>query len=194
MSMRKQAAAIFALALLSAAGLGGCASASSGDGEDKAWSSGSWAKDVTEEYQKASSPEIKAALKDGEVSDQEYAEMKERYSSCLSSAGITLTRYDFYGGAYTPAPSMTNDEAHETESNCSDSSGEYPISYLYVQMRVNPSHKDLVQPTIDCYKREGLVGPSYGVKDYQAGDLPRGDKDQAKVSKCDTDPEGRLGG
>lgn len=127
------------------------------------------------------------------ISDREYAEMKQRYASCLAAAGITLTRYDFSGASYNPAPSMSNDQAHDVETKCSGESGEYPIAYFYVQMRANPSHKDLAPAIVDCYKRHGLVGDSYGLKDYRAGDVPTG-SDHVTASACSTDPDGLLGG
>lgn len=147
---------------------------------------------MRQEYEKASSPEVKEALRDGVISDQEYSEMKERYAACLSASGISLTSYGVDGAVLDPPSSMTSDDVHDTESKCSDRSGEYPIAYFYVQMRVNPSHKDMAQAIVDCFKRKRLVGPGYGLKDYQAGDLPS--SDQEAVTACSTDPEDRLGG
>ncbi|QNE36948.1 hypothetical protein [Leifsonia shinshuensis] len=149
---------------------------------------------MQQQYQKATSPEVKAALEDGKISDQEYAEMKDRYLACMSAVGITMTRYDFQGGSYMPPASMSHDEAHKAESRCSDESGEYPIAMFYVQMRVNPSHKDMVPAIVDCYKRTGLVGSGYGAKDYLAGDLPKSEARFADIKACDLDPEGLLGG
>ncbi|WP_437384983.1 hypothetical protein [Plantibacter flavus] len=137
---------------------------------------------------------MKDALADGVVSDREYAEMTARYEECLSSAGITLTSYEFDGSAYLPPVSMENDEANRIASDCSERSGEYPLSYFYVQMRANPDHEDLGQAIVDCLKREGLVGSGYGLKDYRAGDLPTGDADAAVVATCTIDPRGLLGG
>ncbi|NEN05374.1 hypothetical protein G3T36_05765 [Diaminobutyricibacter tongyongensis] len=118
--------------------------------------------------------------------------MKQRYAACLSAAGIALTKYDFGGAVLNQPPSMTADETHNMESRCSDDSGEWPIAMFYVQMRVNPSNKDLRQAMIDCFKSKGLVGPGYGLKDYEAGDIPSSDDNS--VTSCTIDPEGRLGG
>jgi hypothetical protein len=172
----------------------GCSSAPLETDEVGAAPSGTWADEMKREFEKATSPVIKAALEDGKVSDQEFAEMKERYSKCMSAAGITLTRYGFDGGSYTPAPSMSHDEAHKAESRCSDESGEWPIAMFYVQMRVNPSYKDMVPAIVQCFKRNDLVGSGYGVKDYLAGDLPRDDAKAAAIDSCNLDPDGLLGG
>lgn len=168
-----------------------CTELAGGPPEHRPASTGSWSDEVKHEYEKASAPEIKEALRDGRISDQEYSEMKQRYSDCLDAAGIALTRYGFDGGEYRPPASMTNDAAHDAESRCSEQSGEYPIAYFYVQMRANPNHADLAQAVVDCFKKKGLVGAGYGVKDYQAGDLPTSD-DQA-VALCSADPNGLLG-
>jgi len=176
-----------ALATLSA-----CASTVDGPSTEPSASTGSWPEEVTREYEKASDPVITAALHDGQISDQEYAEMKQRYSDCLAAAGISLTRYGFDGAEYAPPASMTSDQAHDAESRCSDRSGEYPISYFYVQMRANPTHANLAQAVVDCFKKRGLVGSGYGLKDYRAGDLPT--SDDAAVAACSTDPNGLLGG
>ncbi len=145
-----------------------------------------------QEYEKATSADIEEALRDGKISDQEYSEMKQRYTACLEATGTTVTKYDFDGAVLDPPSSLTSDQAHNVETKCSDQSGEYPIAYFYVQMRANPSHKDMAQAVVDCFKRKGLVGPNYGLKDYQAGDLPS--SDQQAVNSCSTDPDGRLGG
>lgn len=162
---------------------------SNGDGAQV----GSWADEMAYEYQRAATPEIKSALEDGKVSDREYAEMKQRYSECLSAVGIVLTSYGFEGGSFTPPSSMSNDQAHAAESKCSEQSGEYPIGYFYVQMRANPSHKDMGQAIVNCFKRHGLVGDGYGLKDYRAGDLPGG-SDNPTVNSCSIDPDELLGG
>jgi hypothetical protein len=162
--------------------------------DDIPLSTGSWAEEMQHQYQNALSPEIRATLEDGKISDQEYAEMKDRYRACMSAAGVTLTRYDFEGGSYTHPASMSHDEAQKVERRCSDESGEYPIGMFYVQMRVNPSHKDMAALIVDCYKRNCLVGAGYGLKDYLAGDMPKSVAKAGAVKACDLDPDGLLGG
>lgn len=174
--------------------MSGCSSGPPERDDGIALGSISWADEMQQEFQKATSPAVKAALEDGRISDQEYAEMKERYSTCLSGAGITLTHYGFEGGSYTPASSMSNDEAHKVETGCSDESGEWPIAMFYVQMRVNPSHKDMASAIVDCFKRNDLVGSGYGVKDYRAGDLPTDGAKTTAIATCNLDPDGLLGG
>lgn len=174
--------------------LSGCSGGSPDRNDDIPPGQISWADEMRQEFQKATSPAVKAALEDGRISDQEYAEMKERYSTCLSAAGITLTHYGFDGGSYSPAPSMSNDEAHKKETGCSEESGEWPIAMFYVQMRVNPSHKEMASAIVDCFKRNDLVGPGYGVKDYRAGDLPTDDAKTTAIDACNLDPDGLLGG
>ncbi len=173
-------------------GLTACTASDNQSADEKLSSAGSWAEEMKQEYEKTSIPAVKEALRDGKISDQEYSEMKQRYSDCLAAAGIKLTKYGFDGGEYVPPASMTSDKAHDTESRCSDQSGEYPIAYFYVQMRANPTHTNMAEAVVDCFKKKGLVGPSYGLKDYQAGDLPTSN-DQA-VAACSTDPNGLLGG
>ncbi|SEA32884.1 hypothetical protein [Leifsonia sp. 21MFCrub1.1] len=172
--------------------LSGCSAGGEGALAKRSTSPGSWSEEVQQAYDKATDAAIKQTLRDGRISDQEYSEMKQRYSDCLKGGGITLKRYDFEGSEYVPPTSMSSDEAHDIESRCSDQSGEYPISYFYVQMRANPTHSNLAQAVVDCFKRRGLVGPGYGLKDYQAGDLPTSN-DKA-VAACSTDPNGLLGG
>lgn len=146
---------------------------------------------MRQEREKATSSDVKAALLDGFISDQEYAEMKQRYTACLEVAGIAVTKYGFEGAVLDPPSTLPSDEVHRTEARCSGESGEFPIAYFYVQMRVNPSHNDLAPAIVECFKRSGVVGPSYGLKDYRSGDLPS--TDQPAVTACNTDPEGRLG-
>jgi hypothetical protein len=184
----------FTWAAALALGLVGCAAQGPPADSSDVAGTASWAEDMAQAEKEAVSPEVKAALSDGQISDQEYAEMKERYVRCLAAAGITLTTYGFEGGQYTLGPAMSPDEGHRQESRCSAESGEYPIGYFYLQMRVNPNHEDMAQQIVDCYKREGLVGKDYAVKDYVAGDFPRGQGQARAVTACDTDPQGRLRG
>src|SRR6478609_8998958 len=179
-------------AAVAAFSLAGCQVNGRTDDASPASTPGSWTGEMHQAYDSATSPEIKEALKDGTISDREYAEMTERYTKCLAAAGISLTRYGTDGGSYDTPAGMTSDDAHTIDSGCSDDSGEYPIGYFYVQMRANPSHRNMAEAIVECFKKKKLVGPGYGLKDYQAGDLPS-DNDPA-VATCSSDPEGRLGG
>lgn len=161
--------------------LTGCTS--SAEPPEGVQSPGSWSEEMRQEYEKANLPEVEEALRDGTISDQEYSEMTQRYTACLAAAGISVTKYGIDGAVMVPPSSLTSDDAHNVERECSDQFGEYPIAYFYVQMRANPSHKDMAQSVVDCFKRRGLVGPSYGLKDYQAGDLPSSDQQAATMSR-----------
>ncbi len=61
-------------------------------------------------------------------------------------------------------------------------------------MRANPTYKDMGQAIVDCFKRKGLVGADYSLKDYQSGDFPSGESKSLAVQACNVDPDGRLGG
>lgn len=189
--MRTYTVLVLAVGSMALLALTGC-SGSGRTSDAKSASTGSWAEEMKQEYEATSIPSVREALLDGKISDQEYSEMKQRYSDCLAAGGITLTKYGFDGEEYVPPPSMSSDTAHDIATRCSDRSGEYPIAYFYVQMRANPTHADMAQAVVDCFKKKSLVGPGYGLKDYQAGDLPTSN-DQA-VAACSTDPNGLLGG
>jgi hypothetical protein len=156
---------------------------------------GPWAGEFRREYERADSAEVRKALADGSISDQEYAEMKTRYADCLAASGVKLTRYEADGSSIE-FPSLSADAANQVSNRCTDESGEYPISYLYWETRKNPDNVNQVPLIVECFKRNGLVEKSYTVNDYYAGDFPfEGDEGKAEKGRiCNTDPTGRLDG
>ncbi|MDN4612969.1 hypothetical protein P5G50_00775 [Leifsonia sp. F6_8S_P_1B] len=157
---------------------------------------GPWAAEFQREYERATTEAIRAALADGTISDQEYAEMRAAYTECLKAGGITLTRYDQFGSETSFKPPLTADTAHKAAQECSETSGEFPIAFLYWNARTNPANTDQVPLIVECFKRNGLVEKGYTVQDYYAGDFSfeTNQEKSEKAQRCNTDPSGRLGG
>lgn len=181
--------AIVAFALLS-----GCASA-------PALSlSGPWAAEFEKAYSESSDEFVREAVKDGRISDAEFAEMLARYTDCMADAGLTLKRLPEPEGGYSFSfpDTMTAEAANETDVRCSLASGEYPIGALYNWVKRNPDRLDEKQIIHDCLLREGVIGQQYTLeeftRDYENFEYPfASDQDSMTTFEvCQADPLGLL--
>ncbi|WP_348004577.1 hypothetical protein [Pseudolysinimonas sp.] len=102
---------------------------------------GPWASEFHDYYVSARSDFERDALRDGEISDQEYAEMTTRMGDCLKAQGIEFSGFT-QGGGYEIqfAPWMGSDRANQLTNDCSQSSGEWSIGALHQFMKVNPNN------------------------------------------------------
>ena len=163
---------------------------------------GPWSAEFEAAYEEAGDPFVRGVLEDGVVTDQEYAEMFEAFSSCMAAVGVTLREApeaDGGGISYTFPDSVTADEAHEAEVRCSSESGEYPIGALYHMVRRNPENLDEHEIVWECMIAQKIVAASYSIEDFardwDESTLPfAGDETASEAFRmCVNDPLGLLG-
>ena len=126
---------------------------------------GPYADEFADFYTRATSDFVRDALKDGQITDAEYAEMTSRFTSCLADQGITFKGFAPDGGF------STSDAPHGGDTNsivdqCSRASGEDSIGALRSWMSSNPKNLDAAPIIAECLVRKGVVPPDYSVDDF----------------------------
>lgn len=178
--------------------LSGCAAGAEAPAKEF---SGAWADEFATAFDETNSEFVRAVLADGAISDQEFAEMRDRYSTCLAEVDIEFSSFAPDGSSEISfPPSMSSEAAHEKMGECSRSSGEYPIGALFAWMQRNPDHRDEDTIMAECLVRERAVAPGYGATEY-AADTPSGTwpfPDEARgreaLETCAADPLGLFDG
>ncbi|MCM6763172.1 hypothetical protein NB037_12160 [Rathayibacter sp. ZW T2_19] len=203
-SRRPPARNFAATMLLVSVLLSGCSSAppaaapTAGDAEF----TGPWAAEFRAFSAEAKSDFERGALSDGDVSDQEYAEMTERFRACLEAAGLVFEGFAA-DGSYTAAPAggaADAESSRDAATRCSEETGEASLGALHSWISRNPDNEDQAVLMVDCMVRAGLVDSAYTADDWTrenaASSLPASvPADGAEAyEECVADPLGVLGG
>lgn len=162
--------------------------------------SGPWAEQLDSRYRNAGSDFERSALADGRITDAEFAQTKDRLSTCFSDHGITFRGFDAVGALqYKLGTGMSSGRGNQVVTECSASSGENSIGFLYFQMKRNPENlaNDLIISR--CMVANGAVPVSYSAKDYDR-DAPGATfpytnprRGPEIFKECSEDPLGLLG-
>jgi hypothetical protein len=200
----------FALAGLVAAviALTGCTGATKSASESETTASpsagdvpafeGPYAAQFADYYGRAPSDFVRNVLKDGQITDAEYAEMTSDFTSCLADQGITFDGFNA-DGSFSTSLAPNEADTHDIVTQCSSSSGADSIGALYSFIKTNPDNLDWATITKDCLIRKGVVPPDYSAEEFaqdntgrfaDIGNLPE-DLQKALVS-CSSDPLGLL--
>ncbi|WP_345761106.1 hypothetical protein [Diaminobutyricibacter sp. McL0608] len=162
---------------------------------------GPWATEFAEQFRDADFEFVRDVLRDGKIAEQEYVEMTDRYRKCMNGAGLMTTDFQWDGSSeYTFSPQMGPDRAHAAAMKCSDESGEYPIEYLYRNIKANPENLDTDTIMAACFVRKGVVPPGYDVKQYRrdndGGAFAFRDTESGRdvYDECAADPLGLIRG
>jgi hypothetical protein len=161
--------------------------------------SGPWAADFTYALRKASSDFERKALSDGTISDAEFAEVEDRFISCLKAGGITSAGFNPDGSLeFGFPPSMGPDKANKISDGCSASSGRDTVGFLYFAMRRNSQNLDEAKIAAACLEKKGVVPRGYDASDYKRDvpdmAFPFSDQDEGQkaLEACSDDPLGLL--
>ncbi|WNM24199.1 hypothetical protein [Demequina capsici] len=198
-----------ALVLTVAASLCACSSGSPQSSPDESSSAsssaveapdfeGPYAAEFASAYAAASSVAVRDALEDGEITDAEYAEMTDQFSSCLGDQGIEFGGFNADGGFQTTGGAPGAD-VESIVSECSHQVGEDSIGALYTLMAGNPENQDTATIMAACLVERGVEPAGYGADDYAADVSTWGDPTTmtddfaAALQACNSDPLGLLG-
>ncbi|NEG54718.1 hypothetical protein [Bifidobacterium platyrrhinorum] len=118
-------------------------------------------------------------LKDGIIADSELAELNHRVVQCLSDLGYSkdsISMGELGEMSVHPPSGVTHEESaswgasmNQDIQACTERNGANAIWQLASAAQLNPSNdgKDTRQTIIDCYIKQGIVGASYSVDDYE---------------------------
>ena len=148
-----------------------CGTSSHGDASSYTYTgpvpsfSGPWAAEFEEFYRSTESDFARTVLADGQITDAEYAEMEERFRSCLAEDGVTFDGFRPDGG-YTTSLAPNGGDTYAIIQRCSKSSGEDTVGALYSFMRTNPDNLDSMTIMAECLVKKGVVPPGYDADAY----------------------------
>lgn len=194
------------LALLFVAFLSGCGETSAvpathakhaKDGAEIPQFSGPWAEDFRSSYRRATSDFERKALADEMISDSEFAEMENRFTTCLEEHSISFSGFSPTGAfEFHFREGMNAATASATADSCAASSGNDTIGSLYFAMRRNPENLDESAIMAACLVGKRVVPRGYGARDYEKDapemTFPFSDPTagQTALDDCGADPLG----
>ncbi|MFF1635168.1 hypothetical protein [Leifsonia sp. NPDC058248] len=166
-----------------ALGLFGCANqphSALGPGEAP---SRPWSDLIKSTSDKSTTDAERSALKDGAISDQEYAYFQEQIKDCLTKLGVTAKWSSDKSLEYTKPDGVTNDAI----DNCNRENG-LEILALRDAMDRNPQQLDENDILVACLKRVKAVDPGYTSSMLASGvDLDKFMNGEL-FDKCNADP------
>lgn len=128
---------------------------------------GPWADEFTSTFRRATTEFERTALADGAISDPEFAEMENRFTSCLTDQRVTFAGFKPGGGyEFRPGDRMTSDQANAIADDCSAASGLDTVGYLYFALQRNPQHADDARIVAACLVKKRVVPHGYSASDY----------------------------
>lgn len=169
-----------------------------GEGSDPSSSApdfgGPWAAEFADMYARATTDFERAALADELISDPEHAEMRSRFTECLSSFGGTEISFSPDGAFSVTMPDGADEEKFNDDvSECSDVAGESTIGALHSWISRNPANLDESTIMAACLVRSGAVDASYSAREYsedlETDTLPV-DVMSPEFGRCNADPLG----
>jgi hypothetical protein len=148
---------------------------------------GPYVQDLTRIYRETDIDFVRQVLVDGKVSDQELAEMRQRFDDCTAAFGITGVEFGPDGSISLEGPEGADPtEVNNRVKQCSHESGEDDIAFIHSIMRRNPDGLDENTIMAACLVKKGIVDPSYDAEAY------REDFMNSSGPMAETFPEGPL--
>lgn len=148
--------------------------------------SGPWSSALAETYRTLKSPDLRAAVADGEISDADVAAAEASVIACLAKDRIA-GGYD-QNGNISFAKGTDSDDQKVDE--CVNRKGGTIVS-LRRAMDRNPKNRDDTTIIFECIQRAGIVESSYSLtafnEDSRDGSFPF-DPDAPAFTKCLDDP------
>ncbi|WP_353708225.1 hypothetical protein ABRQ22_00700 [Cellulosimicrobium sp. ES-005] len=199
---RVAAAALAALVpLLAACGTPDSVGSSVDDGTavDVPAFDGPYAAEFTAFYSDAGSDFARQALADEEITDAEYAEMEEKFRTCLEAEGVTFSGFE-PDGSYEASPLPDGSDPYEVVKTCERESSADTVGALHDIMASNPDNLDVPTIMAECLVRREVVPAGYAADDYLT-DMEGRFSDLAALStelrealtSCSSDPLGLAG-
>jgi hypothetical protein len=127
---------------------------------------GPYAAELAQFYGSTDNSFVLAVLGDGVITDAEYAEMTERFRSCLADQSVTFDGFRPDGG-YTTSLAPGGADTHEVVAACSRHSGQDSVGALHDIMTANPDNVDATVAIAGCLVDARVVPPSYTAQDYR---------------------------
>jgi len=126
---------------------------------------GPYAELYAQSWAETDSEFVHAVLADGRITEQEWSEVRQRLTDCLTAAGFTRVTFEKYGGYTSDIGSVAGDQAQTVADACEKESGEHPIASLRQSSLVNPENRDMNELVAECLVNRGLAAAGYSGAD-----------------------------
>ncbi len=177
----------------------GCSVEGSGQGSSgpRPTFTGPYAAEFEKYYGLATTDFEREVIATGEISDAAYAEMEERFSSCLADHGIEFSGFEENGAYETSSAPGGADATVALVNECAESSGANTIGLLHDIMFRDPENVGAPAMMAECLLRTGIVEDGYTAEDFtrdeegrflDLGTLPP--DDWTAYLGCSEDPSG----
>ena len=155
--------------------------------------SGPWADMFANAYQKSATDKQRAILRDGVISDQEYAELRNDFVTCVANFGGKVT-LELGGGFTVELGTLTQDQVSETVVPTCEGKTVGWVAALYEQIAVNPNRQDESTLVVACLREAGIVDNAYSPAQYNNDRSANAglNWNDPRVVACAKDPLGKL--
>lgn len=195
--VRLSVTALVAVTSLLVAGCG--PTGSSADAVDVPPFDGPYAAEFAAFYADSQSEFARQAIADEEITDAEYAEMEQKFRTCLEGEGVTFSGFE-PDGSYEASPLPGGGDPYEVVKACERESGADTVGALHDIMAQNPQNLDVPTIMAECLVGKGVAPAGYSADDYLA-DMEGRFSDLAALTTevrdalttCSSDPLGLAG-
>ncbi|KAA8815578.1 hypothetical protein BW13_10450 [Bifidobacterium sp. UTCIF-37] len=157
-----------ALAMVLPMALCACGQQSSPDAQQQF--SGPYASDFRHNYETTSSELAKGILRDGKITDAEFEEFIDRYTSCMSSQGVNWSYTDNGEELRGASGDMSQEALTKATDACHAQTGYMELVPLYQSLQSNPdnlSRNELMKLSLACLQKHGLADQGLTVQEYE---------------------------
>ena len=175
-------------------------SAAEGAGAEVPLFDGPYAAEFAAFYADAASEFARQAIADEEIADAEYAEMEEKFRTCLDGEGVTFSGFE-PDGSYEASHLPDGGDPYEVVKVCERESGADTVGALHDIMASNPANLDVPTIMAECLVGKGVVPAAYSADDYVTDTEGRFSDLAALTTElrdalmtCSDDPLGLAGG
>ncbi len=126
-----------------------------------------WESELEAVKQKDISDFAKKVLEDNVITEEEAAQARSNYVSCVNSSGrLTATSLSDGGYEFT-GPAIDTEEYHTITDQCSKETSSHIVTMYFNSMRKNPKNIDSNELTAHCLVKHHVVEPTYSGTDYE---------------------------
>ncbi|WP_165218131.1 hypothetical protein [Schaalia sp. ZJ1691] len=150
---------------------------------------------MAEDYRTSDSPFFRQVIADGQVTEAEYWEARDREKKCLIEQGFTGVEFLADGTSSVDVRSdISDDEQMEIIDTCSKENGSDLISIWYHLLATNPDNVDWPSAQRDCLVKAGVLEPGTTVEEMNRWYDEKGKGSDSRAAHvCSEDALGKLG-
>ena len=133
---------------------------------------GPYASEFKRNYEEVDNKLVKGILQDSQITDTEFEEFKDTYTSCLEQYDVQWQYLDGQGEQFNPIgkADLSQDDINKATDACQIETGYMYIVPLYDSLHNNPdnlSSDDLSQLSLSCLEKYGFIQQGTTLQEYK---------------------------